>query len=204
MIRREKRRRIRDTVFDSIDLSLGKSFGTMTDPEKTAIQDALIGFTSKPAPSAENAALPLTYTVIAPRFEVMTVWFSAAYVDYLIRASESTNGITFNYDSFRSQTIVLESATVNYCFPAGLPDLNMTVMGANCMRGTRCLTSTPCAMPSNPSAFESDRGPTRRTGGTCAANWRFIRPEGTRSCLRRIRTWCWPHSPTRCRTERSN
>ena len=118
-----------DTVFDSIDLSLGKSFGTMTDPEKTAIQDALIGFTSKPAPSAENAALPLTYTVIAPRFEVMTVWFSTAYVDSLIRASESTNGITFNYDSFRSQTIVPESATVNYCFPDGLQNLKTIVMG---------------------------------------------------------------------------
>jgi hypothetical protein len=53
MIRREKRRRIRDTVFDSIDLSLGKSFVAMTVPEN-AIQDALIGFMYKPAPSAER------------------------------------------------------------------------------------------------------------------------------------------------------
>jgi hypothetical protein len=45
----------------------------MTDPAKSAIQEALIGFTSKPAPSAENAALPLLYTVIEPRFEVMNV-----------------------------------------------------------------------------------------------------------------------------------
>ena len=85
--------------------------------------------THRNLPRARNAALPLTNIVIAPRFEVTKVWFSAAYVDYLIRASESANGITLNYDSFSSQTIVLESAMVNYCFPAGLPDLNTTVMG---------------------------------------------------------------------------
>ncbi len=59
----------------------------------------------------------------------MTVWFGTAYVDSLIRASESANGITLNYDSFSSQTIIPESATVNYCFPNGLPNLNSTVMG---------------------------------------------------------------------------
>jgi hypothetical protein len=106
----------------------------MNDAEKAQFHNGLMRFTGKPAP---NDVEPVSYTIIAPRFEVMTIWFSTAYVDSLIRASESANGVTFHYDSFRSQTIVPESANVNFCFPDGLQNLKAMVFGCQLRdRGT--------------------------------------------------------------------
>ena len=122
------------TVMDNVDLSLGKTYATMTDPEKLHVHNGIMRFTGKPAP---NRAEPVSYTVIAPKFEVMTIWFSTAYVDSLINAFESANGVTFHYDSFRSQTIVPESANVNFCFPDGLQNLKSMILGCQLRdRGT--------------------------------------------------------------------
>ena len=82
-----------DTVMGSIDMpSMGKLYVDMTAEEKTALHDGMMGFTNKVAPSAANAATPLTYTVSSPTFHAMTIWFSSGYVDSLIKASESSSG----------------------------------------------------------------------------------------------------------------
>jgi len=83
-------------------------------------------FTGRGAP---NAAAPLTYTVSSPTFHAMTIWFTTGYVDSLIKASESASGVHFEYTSFRSQTIVPESANVNFCYSDGLQNLKSMIMG---------------------------------------------------------------------------
>ena len=117
-----------DTVFDAIEMPLAKRYATLDANERNALTAGVVGFTRKAAPSAANAAVPLTYTVSAPAFNAMTVWFSTGYVDSLIRASESANGVLLNYDTFRFNQIVPESATVNYAFTDGLQNLKTVFM----------------------------------------------------------------------------
>lgn len=114
-----------DTAIDTIELPLGKKYADMDAPEKAAFTNGLMGFTGKPAP---NAASPLSYTVSSPTFNAMTIWFSSGYVDSLIKASESASGVLLNYDTFRFNQVVPESASVNFCFTDGLQNLKSVIM----------------------------------------------------------------------------
>ena len=113
-----------DTVIEAIEMPLGKTFATMDAAERTALQDALIAFTGKAAP---NAA-PLTYTISSPVYNAMTVWMSSAYIDSLIKASESTTGVILHYDTHRFNQFVPQSANLNIAFTDGVQNLKSVML----------------------------------------------------------------------------
>ena len=53
---------------------------------------------------------------------------SSNYVDGLIRASESQNGITLNFDTYRMNTITPESPNINFAFHDALQNLKTMFM----------------------------------------------------------------------------
>ena len=129
-----------DTVLDSMELpTLGKKLADMSNTEKTALVNGMLAFTSKVAPSPASAAAPLTYTITSPTFNAMTVWFSSAYVDSLIKASESSSGVLINFDTFRFNQIVPESKNVNFAFTDGVQNLKSVIMA--CQLRNRTVTS---------------------------------------------------------------
>ena len=114
-----------DSVFAVTDAPFTKQFNTMTDQEKRDVTSALKQYTGKDDP---NDATPLVYTLSEPKFHAQTVFMTSQYIDGLIKASETQNGITINFDTFRMNTITPESPNINYAFHDALQDLKTVYM----------------------------------------------------------------------------
>jgi hypothetical protein len=116
-----------ETVMEAVETKLIKDYSTLDAAEKTAIHDGLSSFTNKPTPPNDKDAL--TYTITAPTYHAMTIWCSNAYTQSLIKASESQQGILLNYDSYRYNQIVPDSAYCNFAFPDSLQHIKSVFMG---------------------------------------------------------------------------
>jgi len=114
-----------DTIFDKTDAPFTKQYSTMSAQEKTDVTDALKLYTGKGDP---NNTTPITYTLTDPKFHAQTIFMSSNYIDGLIKASESQNGITLNFDTYRMNTITPESPNINFAFHDALQNLKTMFM----------------------------------------------------------------------------
>ena len=114
-----------DTIFDKTDAPFTKQFSAMSKQEKTDVTEALKEYTGKGDP---NNTTPITYTLTDPKFHAQTIFMSTQYIDGLIKASESQNGITLNFDTYRMNTITPESPNINFAFHDALQDLKTMYM----------------------------------------------------------------------------
>jgi len=114
-----------DTVFNKTDAPFTKQYSDMTYQEKTDVTDALKEYTGKGDPN--NTTL-IQYTLTDPKFHAQTIFMSSNYIDGLIKASESQNGITLNFDTYRMNTITPESPNINFAFHDALQDLKTMYM----------------------------------------------------------------------------
>ena len=108
------------TVFEKTDTPFTKEYSTMSAEEKTAVTDSLMAITNRGDP---NATTPLTYTVQSPMFHAQTIFMSPSYIDSLIKASESQNGVTVSFDTFRMNRITPQSPFSSYAFVDSLQNL---------------------------------------------------------------------------------
>lgn len=132
-----------DSVFSVVDAPFKKKYADMDSAEKRAVTDALSAHLEKPNPPRPNE--DITYTVSSPVFWVQTVWMTNSYISSLIKASESSSGVLFSYDTFRFNQITPNSPYINFQYPDALQNIKSIWFGTFFRQGAEDLHHSYCA-----------------------------------------------------------
>ena len=109
-----------DTIFGKTDTPFTKPFSDMSHEEKVAITNSLKAHTNRGDP---DNTLPLSYTVESPVYHAQTIFMSSQYIDSLIKASESSSGVTVSFETFRMNSITPQSPFCSYAFVDSVQNL---------------------------------------------------------------------------------
>ena len=124
-----------DTVMSCVDAPFKKLWDDMDTAERNAVTQALSQKLDKPSPP--EAATEIQYTVSQPVFWVQTVWMTNGYISQLIKASESSSGVLFSYDTYRFNQITPNSPYVNFQYPDSLQNIK-SIFFATFLREKEC------------------------------------------------------------------
>jgi hypothetical protein len=114
-----------ETVFSVTDTPFTKPYTSMTSEEKTLVTDQIKAMTNRSDPDNNS---PLTYTVHSPTFHAQTIYMTSSYIDSLIKASESQNGVTITFNSFRNNLITPQSQYCSFAFNDSVQNLKNVYM----------------------------------------------------------------------------
>jgi len=97
----------------------------MSPEERVVVTDHIKAMANREDPNPNS---PLTYTVHSPMFHAQNIFMSPSYIDSLIKASESQNGVTISYDTFRMNRITPHSPYCSYAFVDSVQNLKNIYM----------------------------------------------------------------------------
>ena len=114
-----------ETVFSVTDTPFTKPYMSMTTEEKTLVTGHIKAMTNREDPDPNS---PLTYTIHSPMFHAQTIFMSPSYIDSLIKASESQNGVTMHFNSYRNNLITPQSQYCSFAFNDSVQNLKNIYM----------------------------------------------------------------------------
>jgi len=115
-----------ETIFSVTDMPFSKPYTSMTSEEKTLVTDQIKAMTNRSDPDNNS---PLIYTVHSPIFHAQTIYMSSNYIDSLIKvASESQNGVTMHFNTYRNNLITPQSQYCSFAFNDSVQNLKNIYM----------------------------------------------------------------------------